>query len=153
CIVVSEGGGFLQQVSSLLEIAAILGAVGNDRQFALRIATDHSEKSFRLLALRLRQRFYPTFELLFAHVGGIEVRPGQLLWGDSGQKGGVSIEVRPRALIDPEVMKALAAQQRRVFLELCQLGVIARPELRKEDVVDNPTGLDQLRQRLLVAAG
>src|SRR5205823_3712356 len=83
----------------------------------------------------------------------IEVRARRLSGGSTGQKSLVLVDLRPRALVDPEIMQPRLAQRRFVLLELLVERQIAAPELLHEDVVHNACSLDQLDQRFSVSFG
>src|SRR5262249_647879 len=73
--------------------------------------------------------------------------------GDAGKKGLVFVDLRPRALVDPEVMQASAAKRRFVRLQLLVKLNISTPELLKEDVIHNAGTFNELDQRFLVSVG
>ena len=103
--VVGQRGGLLQQLRRFLQIRAILLAVRDRVQLAVCIATNHGEETFGLLALGLRQRLHPGFELFARHVLGIEIRAGQLLRRNVGKKRLMIVDLGPGRLVQPEVIQ------------------------------------------------
>src|SRR5262249_17516658 len=89
----------------------------------------------------------------FGHILGIEICSWRLPFGDAGKKGSVFVDLRPRALVDPEVMQASLAQRRFVLLKLPVKFQISRPQLLEENVVDYASGFNQLDQCFLISGG
>src|ERR1700733_11310897 len=112
-----------------MQIGRISLAIGNRRQMLARIAPDHGEEALRVFALRLRETLAPRLELVAGHILGIEIGAQRLALRNPRQKRRVTIQVGPRTLIQPEVMRARLAERRRVPGKLLIESAVALPKL------------------------
>ncbi len=87
------------------------------------------------------------------HILGIEVGSERLAFGHAGDEGGVAVQIRPRAFVEPEVVETFLGERRGVLAELFVQGAVAAPELVHEHQVEDARGLYQLWQGLAVAGG
>src|SRR5215471_17070692 len=103
--VVGKGGSVPQQLRRASKIAAVLRAIGNKLELMLCITPDYVEESFsQVLRLRIKG-LDPALKFFLGHVWRIEVCCCRFSLWDAREESLVLINLRPWALVDPEVMQ------------------------------------------------
>ena len=99
-------------------------------------------------ALRRPERGEPAFDLGLD--GAVRVEAcGRRLGGDSGHKRLVTVQTRPRPLVDEEGVEPSPAEPRSIGLEAAEHCVVARPDLPEIQRVDHLRGPDQVEERVV----
>ena len=150
--IVRESRRLAQQVRGLGQVVFVLFAVRNELERICPAALPNDgEESLGLFLSRIRQRRYPALESRLVHVLGIEVRAQRLSRRNQRHEGLELIDIRPRPLVEPEIVQPRLAQSRLIFLQPGVERQVAAPILLHENRIHDSAGLNQLHQRLPVS--